>query len=87
VTFSFRFLGLTPPGCARSALPQQARERIAEAASAGIPVVPVDQVEQVALDNGLSQEHASAVAGDYGEAQLDGLKLLGLPAAEAGATR
>jgi MFS family permease len=56
------------------ALPQQARERIADAASAGIPVVPVDEVEQVALDNGLSQQQASAVAGDYGEAQLDGLK-------------
>ncbi len=56
------------------ALPQQARERVVDAASAGIPVVPVDQVQQVALDNGLSQAQASAVADDYGEAQLDGLK-------------
>ncbi len=56
------------------ALPERARERIVAAASAGIPVVPVDQVQQVALDNGLSQDQAAALAEDYGEAQLDGLK-------------
>lgn len=59
---------------ANPAVPQQARERIVDAASAGIPVVPVDQVEQVAVDNGLSGDQASAIADDYGEAQLDGLK-------------
>ncbi len=55
-------------------LPQQARARIVDAASAGIPVVPVDQVQQVARENGLSEEQASSVADDYGDAQLDGLK-------------
>ena len=56
------------------ALPQQTRDRIVDAASAGIPVVPVEQVEQVALDNGLSQQQASTLGDDYGDAQLDGLK-------------
>jgi len=56
------------------ALPQQVRERLTEVASAGIPVVPVAQVEQVVLDNGLSRDQAAAVADDYGAAQLDGLK-------------
>jgi hypothetical protein len=37
-------------------------------------VVPVDQVEQVAADEGLTPEQATAVADDYGDAQLQGLK-------------
>lgn len=56
------------------ALPQQARDQVVEAASDGIPVVPVDEVEQAARDGGLSADQASAVAADYGDAQLDGLK-------------
>ncbi len=56
------------------AIPQAARDRIAQAAEKGIPVVPVDDVEKAATDAGLSVEQAKAVAGDYGEAQLQGLK-------------
>jgi EmrB/QacA subfamily drug resistance transporter len=56
------------------ALPQRAREQVVEAASGGIPIVPVDQVRQAARDNGLSKKQAGAVADDYGDAQLDGLK-------------
>lgn len=56
------------------ALPQPVRERLVEVASHGIPVVPVDQVEQVARDDGLTDDQAAAVASAYGEAQLDGLK-------------
>jgi MFS family permease len=56
------------------AVPQSARDRIARAAEKGIPVVPVDQVEQVAADEGLPPEQAQAVADDYGDAQLQGLK-------------
>jgi ABC-type sugar transport system substrate-binding protein len=56
------------------AVPQAARDRIERAAEKGIPVVPVDQVEQVATDEGLTQEQAQAVADDYGDAQLQGLK-------------
>jgi MFS family permease len=55
-------------------LSQQTRNQIVAAASAGIPVVPVERVQEVAIDNGLSQQQASAVAGDYGDAQLDGLE-------------
>jgi hypothetical protein len=50
------------------------REQVAQVAEQGIPVVPVADVEQAALDAGLSAEEAQAVADDYGEAELDGLK-------------
>jgi MFS family permease len=56
------------------AVPQSARDQIERAAEKGIPVVPVDQVEQVAADEGLTPEQAQAVADDYGDAQLQGLK-------------
>ena len=56
------------------ALPQPARDQIAQAAQKGIPVVPVDDVEKAGTDAGLSAEQAKAVAGDYGDAQLQGLK-------------
>jgi EmrB/QacA subfamily drug resistance transporter len=55
-------------------VPQAARDRIEQAAEKGIPVVPVDQVEQVAREEGLTAEQAEAVADDYGDAQLQGLK-------------
>ena len=56
------------------AVPQAARDQVALAAERGIPVVPVDDVEKVATDAGLSQDQAKAVADDYGDAQLQGLK-------------
>jgi MFS family permease len=56
------------------AVPQSARDQIARQAEKGIPVVPVDDVEQAATDAGLSTSQAKAVAGDYGDAQLEGLK-------------
>ena len=37
--------------------------------------MPVAAVEQAAVEGGLSQEQARAVADDYGEAQLDALRL------------
>ena len=37
-------------------------------------MVPVSDVEQVAVEEGLSPEQAEAVADDYGDAQLHGLK-------------
>jgi len=51
------------------------RAQVADAAKHGIPVVPVSQVERAARDAGLSSSEASAVAGHYGDAQLDALKL------------
>ena len=56
------------------AVPAPVRETVAEIAERGIPVVPVADVEQAALDEGLPPEQATALADDYGDAQLDGLK-------------
>jgi hypothetical protein len=55
-------------------VPAQVRDRIARVAEQGIPVVPAADVEQAALDEGLPRSQASALAGDYGEAQLHGLE-------------
>ncbi len=56
-------------------IPQAARETIAANAQKGIDIVPVDTVEKAAVDGGLTEEQASAVADDYGAAQLDALRL------------
>jgi MFS family permease len=56
------------------AVPESAREQIGRAAEKGIPVVPVSDVEQVALEEGLSSDQAEALADDYGDAQLQALK-------------
>jgi EmrB/QacA subfamily drug resistance transporter len=56
------------------AVPQAARDQIAQVAEKGIPVVPVDDVEKAATEAGLSASQATALAGDYGDAQLHGLK-------------
>jgi EmrB/QacA subfamily drug resistance transporter len=56
------------------AVPESAREQIGRAAEKGIPVVPVSDVEQVALKEGLSADQAEALADDYGDAQLQALK-------------
>jgi EmrB/QacA subfamily drug resistance transporter len=56
------------------AVPAAVREQVVAATQKGIPVVPVADVEQAALEKGTSQETATALAGDYGDAQLAGLK-------------
>ena len=56
------------------AVPPPVRESVGEIAQKGIPVVPVEDVEQAALDQDLPAEQATAIADDYGAAQLDGLK-------------
>jgi EmrB/QacA subfamily drug resistance transporter len=56
------------------ALPANVRERVAEVEQKGVPVVPISDVEQVAIDEGFPADQARAVAEDYGAAQLDGLK-------------
>jgi Na+/melibiose symporter-like transporter len=62
------------------ALPQDVRTSIATQAEKGIDIVPVDQVQKAAADAGLPADQAEALATDYGNAQLDGLKdaLLGV---------
>jgi hypothetical protein len=52
-----------------------ARQTIVAKAEEGIDVVPVDAVEQAGVDGGLTEDQAHAVAADYGDAQLDALRL------------
>ena len=56
-------------------IPAAAREQIAAKAEEGIDIVPVADVEQAGLDAGLSEDEAGAVAGEYGDAQLQALRL------------
>jgi MFS family permease len=66
------------------AVPASVQQTIAANTEAGIDIVPVDQVEQQALKAGLPENQAAAVAQDYGDAQLDALRIsLGAIAAAA----
>jgi MFS family permease len=56
------------------AIPSPVRAQVAQLADEGIPIVPVDDVEQAAIDQGLPPDQATELADDYGDAQLDGLK-------------
>ena len=66
--------GLTQRIEENPAIPVPVRERVAEIAQEGIPIVPVADVEQAAVDGGLPPDQAQALAEDYGDAQLQGLK-------------
>jgi len=55
-------------------LPGDVKQRVAQVQQKGVPVVPVDQVEQAAEQEGLPPDQAQAVAAEYGDAQLQGLK-------------
>jgi MFS family permease len=57
------------------AVPAAARETIVANADKGIDIVPVTAVEDAAVKGGLSPDQARAVAADYGDAQLDALRL------------
>jgi MFS family permease len=56
------------------AVPPPVREQVARVTEKGIPIVPVEDVEEAALDQGLPGEQATALADDYGDAQLQALK-------------
>jgi MFS family permease len=56
-------------------VPASVQETIATNTEEGIDIVPVAQVEQQALSKGLSEQQAKAVATDYGDAQLDALRI------------
>jgi MFS family permease len=56
-------------------IPAAARQKIVANAEQGIDIVPVKAVEEAAVKGGLTPDQASAVAADYGEAQLDALRL------------
>lgn len=55
-------------------LPQSVREQVVALEQEGIPIIPVDQVEEGARQAGLPADQAAALADDYGEAQLHGLE-------------
>jgi MFS family permease len=55
-------------------VPTQARDTIASNTEEGIDIVPVSQVEQLGLSKGLSTAQASAVASDYGDAEIDAMR-------------
>jgi hypothetical protein len=57
------------------ATPAAARETIAASAERGIDIVPVHAAEQAAVEAGLTEDQARALAADYGDAQLDALRL------------
>ncbi len=56
-------------------VPEAARQTIVASTEEGIDIVPVDAAYQAGLDGGLTEDQASAVAEDYGEAQLLALRL------------
>jgi MFS family permease len=65
-------------------IPAAARETIVANTEQGIDIVPVEDVEKAAVQGGLTQDQAHAVAADYGDAQLEALRLaLGAVAAVA----
>jgi MFS family permease len=65
-------------------IPAAARETIVANTEGGIDIVPVKDVETAAVQGGLTQDQAEAVAADYGDAQLQALRLaLGAVAAAA----
>ena len=57
------------------AVPQAARETLVATAEQGLDIVPVAEVERLVVKGGLRPNEARAVADDYGEAQLDALRL------------
>jgi MFS family permease len=56
-------------------IPAPARQTIVANAQQGIDIVPVAAVEDAAVKGGLAPDQARAVAADYGDAQLDALRL------------
>jgi MFS family permease len=65
-------------------IPAAAKPQIAAGTEKGIDIVPVATVEKAATDAGLNEKQAQAVASDYGDAELDALRLaLGVVAAAA----
>ena len=56
-------------------VPPAAQETIIANTAEGIDIIPVDDVQLLAVEGGLTEDEANAVATDYGNAQLDALRL------------
>lgn len=57
-----------------NAIPAEVRTQAVAVAEQGLTAAPVDDVEQAAIDEGVAPDEAKALAADYGDAQLQGLK-------------
>jgi EmrB/QacA subfamily drug resistance transporter len=55
-------------------LSPRVQQQVTSAAASGIDIIPVDQARQLLVQNGVPSRQADAIAADYGQAQLDGLK-------------
>ncbi|NLT04918.1 MAG: MFS transporter [Solirubrobacterales bacterium] len=55
-------------------IPAPVREELVAAVSGGVEVTTVDAVEEAVVAGGATPAQATAIAADYGEAQLDGLR-------------
>jgi MFS family permease len=67
--------GFTNAVTANPDIPAATRQTIVANVKGSIDIVPVATVEQAAVKSGLPADQAEAVADDYGEAQLDALRL------------
>jgi hypothetical protein len=67
--------GFTNKVADNPAIPPDARQTITANAQEGIDIVPVSDVEKAAADAGLTSDQAQAVATDYGDAQIEALRL------------
>jgi hypothetical protein len=56
-------------------IPAATRQTIVANVKEGIDIVPVATVEQAAVKGGLPADQAKVIADDYGDAQLDALRL------------
>jgi ABC-type sugar transport system substrate-binding protein len=56
------------------AISSSTQDAVKKVAKQGIPVVSVNDVQQAAEKQGVPKAEAEAVADDYGDAQLQGLK-------------
>jgi MFS family permease len=55
-------------------IPQPVRQQVEQVVAKGIAVASVDDVEKAAIDQGIPQDQATAIADDYGDAELQALK-------------
>jgi MFS family permease len=55
-------------------VPAETKERVLAVAESGLDVAPVDTVEAALIDNGVAADEAEAIADDYGDAELQGLR-------------
>ncbi|HEY1273527.1 MAG TPA: MFS transporter [Thermoleophilaceae bacterium] len=56
------------------AVPPPVRAAVTELAEKGIPIVPIEDVERAARDEGMPAAQAAALAEGYGDEQLEGLR-------------